>query len=396
MNNFSFHYLSLTLVFGVFFYDYLGESLGLTFVDELLMVVLLLYGAVKNTNIHSPEFKWITFYFVFYLIYSLCFGVACWQAVLTDAIIYLKPFVGFYVAWKTGMMLSASAKKKLKRIVILITVTTLISCVISYSFVVYKFMGHPSRLATLFQVLGVIYFYCSNKNKRSLLITMIIFSCSMLSLRSKSYAFVAAAIYLFYYLDARKLERVRLTTIISLLLCCSIVFIVAWEKFQFYFIQGSNSDLTESFARPALYQGALLILKDYFPFGSGFGSYACYASSVYYSPIYYKYGLNYVFGLSEDRGGFIADTFFPQIAQFGIVGVILFVVFFVKRYKNTIAYYKINKDSYIMKISLLILVFFIIESSVDSTFVHNRGMAMMLLWSMIINESKNKSIATNK
>ena len=165
---------------------------------------------------------------------------------------------------------------------------------------------------------------------------------------------------------------------------------MAWEKFQFYFITGSSDDMTESFARPALYQGAFVILKDYFLFGPGLGSYANFASAEYYSPLYYEYGLNQVFGLEEGEGSFIADTFFPQLAQFGIVGVILFFMFFRKRYKETMYYYNVNCDPLIMKMSLLILIFFMIESSVDSTFVHNRGMIMMILWGMIINESKYK------
>ena len=55
-------------------------------------------------------------------------------------------------------------------------------------------------------------------------------------------------------------------------------------------------------------------------------------------------------------------------------------------------YYRNNFDPLIMKMSLLILIFFMIESSVDSTFVHNRGMIMMILWGMIINESKYKDL----
>ena len=44
-----------------------------------------------------------------------------------------------------------------------------------------------------------------------------------------------------------------------------------------------------------------------------------------------------------------------------------------------------------MKMSVLIIIFFMIESSVDSTFVHNRGMVMMVLWGMIVNELKRES-----
>ena len=390
IESFTFRFIQFSLIFGVLLYDFIGVTFGFTLIDEILLLVLLIYS-FTNTS-YSKEYKVFWSIFAFYILYSLIYGVACNKAIFTDAIIFLKPFVGFYVATQLGMQMDDIQKQNVKRLVVVISVGMLAFSIIAYNYVMFSFMGHPSRFATLFQILGIIYFYCSDRSKKELLKTIIIFGCSILSLRSKSYAFVGASIFLFYFMDAKKLERIRLSTIISVLICIGIVFLVAWEKFQFYFITGSSDEMTESFARPALYQGAFVILKDYFPFGPGLGSYANFASAEYYSPLYYKYGLYVVQGLGEDDGGFIADTFFPQLAQFGIVGVILFFMFFRKRFKETMFYYRNNFDPLIMKMSLLILIFFMIESSVDSTFVHNRGMIMMVLWGMIINESKYKDL----
>ena len=44
-------------------------------------------------------------------------------------------------------------------------------------------------------------------------------------------------------------------------------------------------------------------------------------------PLYYKYGIDAVWGLSPTYDTFIADTFYPELAQYGLVGVILFSVF---------------------------------------------------------------------
>lgn len=390
IESFTFRFVLFSLIFGVLLYDYIGKSFGFSYIDEILLLVLLAYSFFKTR--YSKEFKVFWSIFAFYLVYSLIYGVACNNAIFTDAIIFLKPFVGFYAAIQLGMQMDNRQKKVVKKLVVVISVAMVAFTAIAYNYVMSSFMGHPSRFATIFQILGILYFYCSDRSKKELLKTIILFGCSLLSLRSKSYAFVGASVFLFYFFDAKKLERIRLSTIISVLTCIGIVFLVTWEKFQFYFITGSSDDMTESFARPALYQGAFVILKDYFPFGSGFGSYANFASAEYYSPLYYKYGLNYVHGLGEGEGSFIADTFFPELAQFGIVGVILFVMFFRKRYKETMNYYRINCDPLIMKMSLLILIFFMIESAVDSTFVHNRGMIMMVLWGMIINESKYKEL----
>lgn len=63
---------------------------------------------------------------------------------------------------------------------------------------------------------------------------------------------------------------------------------------------------------------------DYFPFGCGLGSFGTFASAEYYSPIYEMYGLNHIWGLSKNMPIFICDAFYPELAQFGIIGAILY------------------------------------------------------------------------
>ena len=75
-------------------------------------------------------------------------------------------------------------------------------------------------------------------------------------------------------------------------------------------------------ARPATYTTATtIIFKDYIPFGSGLGTFATNAAAQYYSPLYYKYGLNDIWGLYPDNPMFLADAFFPTLAEFGMVGL---------------------------------------------------------------------------
>lgn len=386
--SFFYRYSQISILFCVLFYDFLGGQLGFEYIDEILLVVLLFYTCTKARL--TKEQRYFVYIYIFYVVYSLIWGVACKEAIFTDAIIYLKPFVGFYGAYSLGFSLNEKQKTKLARQVIIIFCIVLAITVINYNWMITSFMGHPSRLATLFQILGIIYLFCSKRQKKNLFITFVIWAAAMLAGRSKSYSFFAVALFFFYYINPKRLEKISISTIISVLVGLCLVFIVAWEKFQFYFITGSSSDISESFARPALYQGALLTLRDFIPLGPGFGSYACYASSIYYSPLYYEYGLDRVQGLSESNGNFISDTYFPQLAQFGILGIAFFFVFFYKRYKQTIFYYKCNKDECLMKMSILIIFFLMIESAVDSTFVQNRGMVIMVIWGMIMNESRAK------
>ena len=144
-------------------------------------------------------------------------------------------------------------------------------------------------------------------------------------------------------------------------------------------------------ARPYMYYMAWTILHDFPFFGTGFGSYASYASSVYYSPIYYQYDMihNYEIG----RNLYIVDAFYPSFVQYGLVGITLFVLFWRKRYFEIKELYKKSQNIVIYKLSLLIIIFFGIESFVDNTFIQNRGMMMMIILAILL---KNDMSLDNK
>lgn len=76
-------------------------------------------------------------------------------------------------------------------------------------------------------------------------------------------------------------------------------------------------------ARTALYGGSLILARDHFPLGSGLGTYGSYGSVTSYSPIYYQFGFNLIYGMSPAYPNFIQDTFWPQIlGETGILGVV--------------------------------------------------------------------------
>lgn len=79
-------------------------------------------------------------------------------------------------------------------------------------------------------------------------------------------------------------------------------------------------------ARNALYFKSVIIANDYFPLGAGLGRYGSWMSRVYYSPLYEKYGLSEVYGLSQTMPNFINDTFWPMIlGETGWIGLILYL-----------------------------------------------------------------------
>ena len=129
----------------------------------------------------------------------------------------------------------------------------------------------------------------------------------------------------------KKLDFKSARTIWTIGLMMIIAITLTWTKFEVYYVDGWEN---ETLARPMTYKTAWKILWDYFPFGPGMGTFACNAAWKYYSPLYYEYHLNNIWGLGGNRlqdGMFICDAFYPTLAQFGIVGIILFYIFWKRR-----------------------------------------------------------------
>ena len=76
------------------------------------------------------------------------------------------------------------------------------------------------------------------------------------------------------------------------------------------YVGGDLSDTVRTYS----YVVALRIANDYFPFGSGSGTYASLPSRDYYfSPLYDIYGLSSMHGAARHFSGYLMDTFWPKI-----------------------------------------------------------------------------------
>ena len=121
------------------------------------------------------------------------------------------------------------------------------------------------------------------------------------------------------------------------------------------------------------------ILGDYFPLGSGLGSFASFASAEYYSHIYLDYGIDSLWGLSKQNPAFICDAYYPALAQFGIVGVLLYIAFW-----TSILWKAHRQSAQVRLVAWLVFFFFLIEGVADTTFTHNRGVFILILLGTVL------------
>ena len=78
---------------------------------------------------------------------------------------------------------------------------------------------------------------------------------------------------------------------------------------------------------------------------------------------------------------FLADCFYPVLAQYGVVGIVLFCVFWKRRIKET----KYIVDDRYYKMALMCILALAIESVADTSYLSGKGMGFFMLLAICLN-----------
>ena len=397
INRSFFTLLVFTLIFGVMFYDII-DGLGFSYIDEICALLLFgLFGyhtAMSRTWAFNRSFLAVIAVFAFYFIYSLIIGSNSVQGIAMDFLIQIKPYVAFYCVYSLRTTLTKNQKNILRNLAFLFTLYLIpigLAEAVYGGHIIRAFLGHESRFATSATILAVIYLYCSDFTPRDKFVYVCLLAVGLFSGRSKLFGFLAMSTLMLIYMNRSFRMRFDMRNTLFLLLALVATAYVAKDKIELYFITGgfgggrSEEDL---YARMALYYYSIPIFTQYIPFGSGFASYGTYASGVYYSKLYNRFGMDHLYGLTESNPNFVADTYYPVLAQFGFVGVALFFSFWIYLTSRAMKAYRVGmkKESILV---LLIVFFFAIESTSDATITHNRGLFIMMLLGLLMSDIRS-------
>jgi O-antigen ligase len=388
-----FFFVVIDFLLGVIFYDFIDRRLGFSYTDEIvtssLCIVYAFFLISKGYFRINKLFMIFIFIITGYLLYSFAIKSNTPAAIVSDFLVFIKSFLAFFILFELRPELTRHHLKAFKYLSIISSLYLLIIGLLGNEAIRFMF-GHPTHFASSAIATALLFFYASSFSVRSIMVTILFLSVGLFSTRSKMYGFwiLSTMLLIFFYPRIkRNTFKLSIKITVPLLVIAGMVLFFTWGKIDKYFIRGTK-DIENIYARPALYIASYQIMKDYFPLGSGFGSFASYFSGAYYSKIYSKYGLDRTWGLTKDQPNYVADTFFPELlGQFGITGLILFVVFWIV----------INKDAYkqmrrtrrnarLFILILLITFFFFFESIAASSFVQNKGIFMMFLLALAASE----------
>lgn len=233
--------------------------------------------------------------------------------------------------------------------------------------------------------LGLVFFYMHRHKKQSKILFWILILLIVVSFRVKALFFTGIVV-LFMY-SKKNLLNIRALLIVPV----AVLFFSIKPVRNLIFLKFSDSFTSKTTygdiaARAALTFTSYDVAADHFPLGSGFATYGTHFSGVHYSPLYRKYGLSKVYGLTKKDHSYINDTQWPPIlAETGVLGLISFLLILYGMYNISIQ----NSDNDVQgkRMALLCFMLLLINSSGAPVFFNASSAAIYSLIAIISNRN---------
>lgn len=360
--------------------------------DEILTVLLLLYAIVKQRYLVKDKKRMmeINIYMtlmIFYLLYSLAIRVTTPRGVFLDILQQVRPYAVFYLTWMMAPQFSPKQQKRIKWVMLLSFFGYLFAFKFKPSLVT-PFGGEESAaLGQIALFCAMVYYLFSKQTKRNRNITILIMLLGLISGKSKYFGECVCFIALVMFVKSR-INFTSVSTLLKVGALGAVVIFFTWTKFNAYYVEGFQED-AQAMARPATYEtGMQIMFHDYVPFGSGLGSFGTAAAAKEYSPLYFKYHLNEIWGLDPTNPMFLADAFYPTLAEFGIVGLFFFLWFWKRRL------WEANKIPNLIyyRMALMCILALALESTADSSYLSGKGMGYFMILALCLNSARKVNV----
>ncbi len=360
--------------------------------DEILTVLLLLYAIVKQRFLvkNKKRMMEINIYMalmIFYLLYSLVIRVTTPRGVFLDILQQVRPYAVFYLTWMMAPQFTPKQQKRIKWVMLLSFFGYLFAFKFKPSLVT-PFGGEESAaLGQIALCCAMVYYLFSKQTKRNRNIAIIIMLLGLLSGKSKYFGECICFIALIMFVKS-KINFTSISTLLKVAALGVVVIFFTWTKFNAYYVEGFQED-AQAMARPVTYEtGMQIMFHDYVPFGSGLGSFGTAAAAKEYSPLYFKYHLNEIWGLDPTNPMFLADAFYPTLAEYGIVGLFFFLWFWKRRL------WEANKILNLIyyRMALMCILALALESTADSSYLSGKGMGYFMILALCLNSARKVNV----
>lgn len=236
------------------------------------------------------------------------------------------------------------------------------------------FFGHPEHLARVCITIIFLLAYNYRYYKHNIYYILMLTGVMILTFRTK--AIVAVFVLFIFYIYFVKFKFKSLVPV-------GIASVAGAGYFGYDSLSNYYLD-TDTSARKILTEDSIALAKQFFPRGTGFGSYGSSMAAQYYSELYVRLGYYKMYGsgLDEEKGNYLSDTFWPiVIAQTGWIGLASFCLALL-----SMIIYVINSrktDVYYFWVAISIIAHDLISSFAAPAFFYPSAMAPFLLLGLI-------------
>lgn len=369
----------LLLFIQVFEYALFMASPAFKSIDEAISAISMIYLFLTVTTTRSIFLKYeikfivyLTFVVIIGIVSGIIFKYQPLSSAVSDIIIFSKFIFGYFLSRfllrnihldtlkRTVIKICRASAVFLCTVLVINIFTNILPHFYEFRFFTYAqplFFGHPTYMGSTCVAIMTLLMGFREEGKSNTAYILMCMLVAFFSLRFKILVFLGFFVVFMYY-EARKRQIGKI--IIVVIAVAGIAF--SYQQINYYYLE--NTD----FARSALTLTSYKIANDHFPFGSGFAAFGSYQSGVNYSPIYHKYGIDHIWGITRKEAFFISDNFWPMIlGQFGYIGLIFFILFILSLI-SLINRLKIISYSYYYS-ALSCIVYLLISSTSESSFV---------------------------
>ena len=249
----------------------------------------------------------------------------------------------------------------------------------------------PTLLAS-FAISSLLICYClindssTMKNKKKLYMD-ILAALFLVAITGRVKAIGFMILFLLIIFKEKIFKTKKQVKLINFIIPLLIVICFASDYIENYFFDNTQS-------RAVMLRTSIEVAKDYFPLGSGFGTFGTVISREYYSKLYRLYGISNVYGLSKNYSAFITDSMFPaMIGETGFLGAIFYILFFYNMFDN----FSKNIKERRKKIFLYLILFYIlIECVAETILMTSRGVLLFCFIAWVMNYNLQKESIKNK
>lgn len=365
--------------------------------DEILTLIMLLYLILNCHLVMHYKQKPVLIWGITVVTGLLSSAIFRYQGILIafiDAIVICSKFLIGYLAAFTYLIRHKNKVSglflKLARVITIVLFMLMIHEVMFppiFSHGDFRYFMYGQQLifpyatylafaaATILIYLG----YAGNGRKNQIYMWMITI-VGMSTLRSKALGFFV--VYWIMYLSLKMFKNRNFFGI--LLMSTATATLIGWGQIKLTFL-----DTMRFSPRNILLKDSIALMKEHFPLGTGFGSFASSLAASNYSPLYIRLGYMDNRGMSPLDTSFLSDSFWPAIiAQTGIIGSVAFIaliIYFIKLSVNML-----RSDKMAGVAMLAVMLYLLITSIAESAFFNPAALLMMMLFAMFECEGLRK------